>query len=163
MAVDKPESTQGSIEMEVSPATTSPDPPPVPQNDEERNPLPTDSMVTVPLSDIQRGSGIPGEGPMLPDAVYCPETAVPVGLGLNSPDETRQDGGEDVEDLQAEETPSRAPSRAPSIASSKAESIGGSSKSDMDDGRSVDWAGLEETEVNQSKASGDDVVSLSTS
>ncbi|OAL75671.1 GTPase activating protein [Trichophyton violaceum] len=159
MAVDKPETTQGSIEMEVSPATTSPDPPPVPQHDEERNPLPTDSMVTVPLSDIQRGSGVSGEGPMLSDAVYCPETAVPVGLGLDSPDETQHDGEEDVEELetaselQAEETPSRAPS----IASSKAESIGGSSKFDMDDGRSVDWAGLEETEVNQSKASGDDV------
>lgn len=162
MAENRSEKPWGSAETEESHPSTSPDPLPVSQNDEERDPLPTDSMVTVPLSDIHTGSRISGEGPALSDAAYCPDSVSAVGLGLESPRAPHDDGEVHVEgDEPASEPQDEAiPPRAPPILSlGEARSIAGSQKSDTDDSRSVDWAGLEETEVNESKASGDDVVS----
>ncbi|KAF3482597.1 EVI5-like protein [Arthroderma uncinatum] len=171
MAEDQSEKLRGSVDMETPVLSTPSDPRPSSQNHEVRGPLPTDSMVTVPLSDRHTGPRISGEGPSLSDAVYCPDSVSTVGFELGSTDETQDEQGlveddirpamEEPEELEELEKPlpeSEPHSRTPSAASSsKARSINGTDKPDTEDSRSVDWAGLEETEVNESKASGDDV------
>ncbi|KAK2848556.1 hypothetical protein FQN49_005609 [Arthroderma sp. PD_2] len=158
MAEDQSDKRRESVDMEVPVPSTPSDPPPSSQNHEERDPLPTDSMVTVPLSDRHTGPRISGEGPALSNAVYCPDSVTTAGFELGSTDETQDGEGLGEDEVPASEPQPETHSRSPStVSSSKAQSINESEKADGDDSRSVDWDGLEETEVNESKASGDDV------
>lgn len=117
---------------------------------EGRTPLLTDSMVTVPLSPHQASNTTSCDA-TLPDAVFTPPLTSPTAETKMENVEVEESGPIGISGSKRSSIASSHRSRA-SLCSNSTE------KSESDDGRSVDWAGLEQTEEIHSKADNTDVV-----
>lgn len=125
---------------------------PCSQTEEDRDPLPTDSMVTVPLSDRQTDSTVSDNDTTLP----AEEFASPI----ESPTSVEADDNEVPKTEERSESRRTSDSK-PSVKSRpSSQCTENSEKRASSDSNGVDWAGLERTERIESKADGTDAVSL---
>ncbi|KAK2749409.1 hypothetical protein FQN57_006342 [Myotisia sp. PD_48] len=106
----------------------------------DHDPLPRDSMVSVPLSDRHASSSSSAEGPILTDAVFTPPVE---DAGGSEPGR--------VESPLTIESDSRHGTMS-SLSSKLSQCEGEIKMTEVDDDHLVDWAGLEQTEEQESQA-----------